>query len=248
MTARELITQYVDTGIRLPEYQVNKLNNQDKKTYIRKRLLAVKNSEYHADILAEYEFNLLTKELEEKYMSNLVLLGLRHFIEKAKDKDAVINKILTLNNNLGDFDIAFLFKTATDKEYVINRILSSDKLINKLKYPTTINLVDNAKNKESVINRLLSLDKLDGFTIGYLIRVNDDKESVINRILSSDNLINNLDSNGVYYLLMYGKDKEEVYTIKDFLFKKGVSKDIINKAINDYNYDVPRLNRINLIL
>jgi hypothetical protein len=248
MTARELITQYVDTGIQLPEYQVNKLSNQDKKTYLRKRLLTVKNSEYHNEILGEYEFNLLSKEQEENYINNLASHGIKRFVRNAKDKDAVINRLLTSNKNLTISIIEFLFDIAEDKETIINKLLSSTNLINNLKFPITMKLVDNAKNKESVINRLLSSDKLDGFTIGYLIKVNDDKESVINRILSSDKLINNLDSNGVYYFFVYAKDKKEVHIIKDFLFKKGVSKDIINKAIEDYNYEVAPSNRINLIL
>lgn len=128
MTGRELITQYVDTGIELPEYQVNKLNNQDKKTYIRKRLLAVKNSDYHDEILADYEFNLLSKELEEKYMRNLVSRGLRHFVKKANDKDAVINRLLSSNELINKFnssDIFNLLEYSKDKESVINRLLKS---------------------------------------------------------------------------------------------------------------------------
>ena len=40
MDAEYLLKQYVDTGLPIPEYQFNKLNNNLKKTYIRKRGIA----------------------------------------------------------------------------------------------------------------------------------------------------------------------------------------------------------------
>jgi hypothetical protein len=36
MTNKDLIQQYVDTGVGIPRYQFDKLSNQDKKTYLRK--------------------------------------------------------------------------------------------------------------------------------------------------------------------------------------------------------------------
>jgi hypothetical protein len=41
MDNKDLIKQYIDTGFKIPEYQVIKLSNNDKKTYIRKRLVVV---------------------------------------------------------------------------------------------------------------------------------------------------------------------------------------------------------------
>lgn len=43
MTNKDLISQYVDTGIGIPEYQFNKLSNNDKKTYLRKMQISIKN-------------------------------------------------------------------------------------------------------------------------------------------------------------------------------------------------------------
>ena len=54
MNNKDLIKQYVDTGRQLPEYQMDKLSNNDKKTYIRKRIIS--------DDLQEYEYKLLTTE------------------------------------------------------------------------------------------------------------------------------------------------------------------------------------------
>ena len=42
MTNKDIIKQYVDTGICIPKYQFYKLNEGLMKTYMRKRLIAVK--------------------------------------------------------------------------------------------------------------------------------------------------------------------------------------------------------------
>ena len=41
MTNKDLISQYVDTGIGIPRYQFDKLSNNDKKTYLRKMEISV---------------------------------------------------------------------------------------------------------------------------------------------------------------------------------------------------------------
>ena len=55
MDNKSLINQYVDTGLKIPEYQLMQLSNNDKKTYLRKRLIA---SEQKYDI-EKYEFDLM---------------------------------------------------------------------------------------------------------------------------------------------------------------------------------------------
>jgi hypothetical protein len=65
MTNKDLISQYVDTGIRLPEYQISKLNSSDRKTYLRKRLISAKAA---GSSLTEYEFNLLPYEGKLEYV------------------------------------------------------------------------------------------------------------------------------------------------------------------------------------
>lgn len=42
MNNKDLIVQYVDTGVKLPRHQINKLRSNDVKTYLRKRLLTHK--------------------------------------------------------------------------------------------------------------------------------------------------------------------------------------------------------------
>jgi len=59
-----LLKKYVDTGLLLPGYQVNKLTKELKDTYIRKRLIAV---EQDGRGLEDYEFELLTPEQQIQY-------------------------------------------------------------------------------------------------------------------------------------------------------------------------------------
>lgn len=70
MTIKDLISQYVDTGLQLPAYQISKLSNQDRKTYIRKRLIAVKNGKSNNFILNKYELQLLDKGTQDEYLKN----------------------------------------------------------------------------------------------------------------------------------------------------------------------------------
>lgn len=155
MTAKELITQYVDTGIMLPEYQVNKLNNQDKKTYIRKRLLTVKNG---VDSLRVYEFNLLSKEDQDKYLLSLSSSQLEGFIINSGGVD-VVARLLATNGFIGKLDsegIYVLLNYGKDVEAVINIILSSNDLINKLNDNSIRAMLKYAMDSDAVINRLLS--------------------------------------------------------------------------------------------
>lgn len=69
MTSKDLISQYVDTGLQLPEYQVMKLSNQDKRTYIRKRFIAIKQS---GNNLSDYEFKILPTDMQLEYGITLI--------------------------------------------------------------------------------------------------------------------------------------------------------------------------------
>jgi hypothetical protein len=64
MTNKDLISQYVDTGIQLPEYQINKLSPNDKKSYIRKRIIFCIDT--RSSILTDYEYDLITDENEKQ--------------------------------------------------------------------------------------------------------------------------------------------------------------------------------------
>jgi len=72
MNNKQLLQQYVDTGIQLPEYQVRSLPSDLLKTYIRKRLIAVES--YNA-YLSDYEFELFTPDHRFQYAMKLAEKG-----------------------------------------------------------------------------------------------------------------------------------------------------------------------------
>ena len=122
MTAKELISQYVDTGLKLPEYQVNKLSNQDKKTYIRKRLIAVQSRGY----LDWYEMELLNPDERDTYISNLNSYDIDRLLENSSNKDKAINLLLNndiLISKLDSFDIYGLLIDSSDRDKIINILL-----------------------------------------------------------------------------------------------------------------------------
>ena len=67
MNNKDLIMQYVDTGLKIPNYQVANLPNWSKKTYIRKRLISVNNE---INDLSSYELSLVDDETLMKYFDN----------------------------------------------------------------------------------------------------------------------------------------------------------------------------------
>jgi hypothetical protein len=69
MTNKDLLKQYVDTGIRLREYQVKSLPPNLFKTYIRKRLIAAEQTDGR---ILEYEFDLMTDEVKPEYLKKLL--------------------------------------------------------------------------------------------------------------------------------------------------------------------------------
>lgn len=68
MNNKDLITQYVDTGLPISEYQIAKLSSNDKGTYIRKRIIA---SETMND-LYPYEIPLLGEKESSRLLNNML--------------------------------------------------------------------------------------------------------------------------------------------------------------------------------
>ncbi len=60
---KKLIKQYVNTGIKLPEYQMSKLSNNDLKSYFRRRLQQTGLSDYELYKLNEIDRDALRKHI-----------------------------------------------------------------------------------------------------------------------------------------------------------------------------------------
>jgi hypothetical protein len=64
MNNKDIIKQYVNTGVSIPEYQFNKLNSGFKKSYLRARTIAIKETPE----CQKYEYNLFDKETQRIIM------------------------------------------------------------------------------------------------------------------------------------------------------------------------------------
>ena len=69
MTSKDLLKQYVDTGIRLGEHQVKSLPPNLFRTYIRKRIIAAEQNDGR---ILEYEFDLMSDEMKPNYLKKLL--------------------------------------------------------------------------------------------------------------------------------------------------------------------------------
>jgi hypothetical protein len=139
MNHKDLIKQYVDSGLKLPKYQVMQLSGSDKKTYLRKRLIANKQSSnvfelspYEIDLMDSVDMDKYYDELFTKKINFYNLSGNRDLDEflrelrdefKSKYLDMVINKGVSLPRNQF-FELPF-----TDKLRYLkwNASLSLDK-------------------------------------------------------------------------------------------------------------------------
>ena len=81
MNNKQLLQQYVDTGIRLPKYQIKSLPGDLLKSYLRKRLIAVESSD---EILSDYEFKLFTPDQRFQYAMKWAEYGSYISYEKFK--------------------------------------------------------------------------------------------------------------------------------------------------------------------
>jgi len=103
MNNKDLISQYVDSGLRIPEYQMVQLPNWAKKTYIRKRIIATNSQGRNLD---SYEFNLFDDKGKWGYFVN---------IEKT-------NGVIPLDflDETPEYLIHKVIKLYIDKEHVIS--------------------------------------------------------------------------------------------------------------------------------
>jgi hypothetical protein len=82
MTNLDIIKEYVNTGVKLPESQISKLTPELKATYFRKRIMA-------QDIqknLAEYEWNLMNIKQKELCIEKLGYKGFNELLKKSSNK------------------------------------------------------------------------------------------------------------------------------------------------------------------
>jgi len=183
MNNKDLILQYVDTGLRLPEHQVIKLPNWGKKTYIRKRIIS-------RDNLAYYEISLLDD------------LAFKEYFEAISRQD--FTKLL---NGTLDFEIDILFakyikiiKVTNDNfhfepvlEYILDDkrddfiILYLKYKINSLERHEVSNIIMNSTKPEQFAKLLFANEHVLSITNGNIIQYLDKRLGIIQFLKLWDN-------------------------------------------------------------
>ena len=96
MDSSKLIKQYIDTGLALPEAQFNKLNNNQKRTYIRKRNIAVENG----SVPKTYEFKYFSEDTRVKIVVSDPYYYYHYFERSGGLTDYIILKCVKLRPSI----------------------------------------------------------------------------------------------------------------------------------------------------
>ena len=169
MNSEELLRQYLDTGLPIPTYQYQRLKGNLKKTYLRKRFIAVKNGDNTIQYHEFQDFSDEQKEYLKRFPRYVLLYPLN-------EQDDIINNALKdLKHDTSNDDIvAIINEIPSEKmDYVIEKIFkivgnnigsqSISKIITKIKKPEeeTLNL----------LYRWLAIkdNKINGLDFSYLV-------------------------------------------------------------------------------
>lgn len=119
MNNKDLIKQYVNTGLRIDDYQINRLSPNDLKSYLRVRLIAGK--------LNSTEFNKLDDSDKEKYIKGIDKFDLESEIDNIAYKnpnDIFLNSVIKYRNSTDiKNNLTSLIVYANSKPQIINTIV-----------------------------------------------------------------------------------------------------------------------------
>lgn len=232
MTNKDLIKQYVDTGLAIPKYQISKLPNWAKSTYVRKRLIATKNKG-----LSLYEFKLLNDVYKDKYLRGLKSDNLVSLLNNSKiqsEQDSLIDFILT-NESFGDYNIfSILLQYYSDLDKLIGVILK--KYLNHVEGHTLSEMIVGSSNPDYVIDEILnnehSVSILKPKSMDYMLQKSSDSIGVIKKFL---NLRKDLNDTEVSAFLIQGMGKvyDESFVTINFLnyFKDTITNESLHRLI-----------------
>ena len=215
MTNKDLIKQYVGTtGLSIPEYQFNKLNNNLKTSYLRKRIQATEASP--EEYLSDFEIIALPDDIRTKYFNNIEIEAIEYLLDHTKEPEKLINILLSseyfINNiNLNGLRKLLIYSERAIpltisairnefgwKDKIIDVLLSSETFINNLDSKSISTILHHSSNLNKIINKLVSnenvINNLDIYSTNSIIYHSSEKEKIINILLSSKEFIINLDT------------------------------------------------------
>lgn len=208
MSNKKLIQQYVGTGAILPEYQVDKLSDNFKKSYLRRRLQQYgANNGWVSNSLRPYEIALIDDESLGKYVSKLTPAQVTELLDNSESssegiKDRVITKIGEYTSPMvlrSTRVIKTLFDTTSKaNEIYIKRMPTigfsenaSTPILELLQQTTDVDAMSEAIDKyyPNLIKR--SILEMPDFNSVALFNTNFDQDGMV-RLLSRLGLLGNI--------------------------------------------------------
>lgn len=186
MDNKTLISQYVNIGMRIPEYQMNQLSNNDLKSYLRMRAMNLGNNVYDNELLG-YEYKKMDDAQKDAFINSLnyasiedVMMTLNYragsddfvkrLIRLRPNSDIIYNLIYILRNTHSPINIIYelihvrgpIFNDNYNMNIFLSYFESGD---NKLKFSMEyLKMLSSKTNKNmTTINSPISamLGKLD---------------------------------------------------------------------------------------
>lgn len=170
MTNKDLLRQYVDTGLKLTEYQVKSLPINLLKTYIRKRLISI---EQDNGGIEEYEFNVIPVEYKIQYLKKVL-----DIVKEDGRRPPFLLLLSIKKSRLEEWELNQLGKYLGDdvlKKYFLLLIKKSGSSINSFDYSLfeyEFNKIGEVLGKQYqkkyIINRTLKGDAIEEWEFNTL--------------------------------------------------------------------------------
>jgi hypothetical protein len=263
MKHSEVLSRYVNTGIRIPEEQFNRLTPVLKKSYIRIRSVSgfkdwefkvlndnqrinhieikgVKLSPYDIQDLLKYSENKdgIATKLIEKFGKGLEYLNLYYIIDNSENKDDIATKIIDVKDELSDSEIrTLMIAKYSNKNDIATKLI--EKFGEKLDSENlrTIMLFSSDKNVATkfieVKGKELNSKDIENL-LEYLLSFQ--RYEIATKIIETKGKeLNGDDIYTLFILLYFNIYRERKELIKKTLLQNGVDYNLINNVINKYN-------------
>lgn len=230
MNNKDLINQYVNIGHRLNEYQVTKLPSNSVKSYLRTRLLSIRNSPY-SDELLSYEFARMDNSQKDDYINSI----------KSENIDETL---MTLNGRAkNDNFVTRLIDLRPTKDIIANLrhiIYNSHSPISVISYALKTHgpILNYGYNMGLVLNKFQTDEAKLEFCKNYLKLLSEDLDEKMTTVNSPivgmvSNLPSKYCSSIAKYFIMLNLSKPDGKSIDDKTFWS-----LVNNTSDDTFVDV----------
>jgi hypothetical protein len=263
MKHSEVLSRYVNTGIRISSFQYDRLTPVLKKSYIRIRsvtgfkdweyevindnqrinhieIKGVKLSHYDIQDLLKYSENkddIATKIIEKKG-KGLEYLNIYYLIDNSENKDDIATKIIDVKDELSDSEIRTLMLTKySNKDDIATKLI--EKFGEKLDSDNLKTIMLFSSNKKAATKFIETKgEKLNSKDIGNLLEylLSIERYEIATKIIETKGKeLNGDDIYALFIPLYFNIYRERKELIKKTLLQNGVDYRLINKQINRYN-------------